>query len=228
MPMRLQADCDTLRHTTRLPGAALAGARSRPLHVDPALRCRRGLVLLLSLALVLCALVVMPRAARAQGVELAVLQTHRVDNVLALEFALKVSLSKTVQSALERGVPVYFVAEATLYRSRWYWRDERIARVQRQWRLVLQPLTNSWRVSLGGLSQSFATLDEALAAVTRIGAWRVAELAQIEGEGKGHYIEFAWRLDSSQLPSPMQIGLPGTGGAASGWQLGIERVLRLE
>lgn len=169
-----------------------------------------------------------PPSAWAQGgVELAVLQTHRVENLLALEFALKVSLPKPVQVALERGVPVYFVAEATLYRSRWYWRDDRVARVQRQWRLAFQPLTNSWRVSLGGLSQSFPTLEEAMAAVTRIGAWRIAELAQVDADVKSHYLEFTWKLDVSQLPSPMQIGLPGTG-VASGWQLGIERVLRLE
>jgi Domain of unknown function (DUF4390) len=174
--------------------------------------------------LVLALLLGTLRPAFAQGVELAVLQVNRVENVLALEFALNATLPKPVQQALERGVPVYFVAEAQLLRSRWYWRDERVARVQRSWRLVFQPLTNTWRVSLGGLHQSFATLEEAMAAVTRIGAWRIAEQAQIEGDPKSYYLEFSWRLDSSQLPSPMQIGLPG----AAGWALGIERVLRLE
>jgi hypothetical protein len=174
----------------------------------------------LALALLLAA----AGPALAQGVELASLQLNRVENLLALEFALKVTLPKPVQQALERGVPVYFVAEAQLLRSRWYWRDERVARVQRSWRLAFQPLTNSWRVSLGGLHQSFATLEEAMAAVTRIGAWRIAEQAQVDADPKSHYLEFSWRLDSSQLPSPMQIGLPGS----SGWDLGIERVLRLE
>lgn len=177
-----------------------------------------------ALALLLALLLGASRPVLAQGVELAVLQLNRVENVLALEFALNVSLPKPVQQALERGVPVYFVAEATLLRSRWYWRDERVARVQRSWRLAFQPLTNTWRVSLGGLHQSFVTLEEAMAAVTRIGAWRIAEQAQLDGDPKSFYLEFSWRLDSSQLPSPMQIGLPGT----SGWALGIERVLRLE
>lgn len=161
---------------------------------------------------------------RAQGVELPVLKLNRIDGVLALEFAVSASLPKPVLEALQRGVPIYFVAEAQLLRSRWYWRDERVARVQRSWRLVFQPLTNSWRVSLGGLSQSFPTLDEAMAAVTRIGAWRVADLAQIDPDSRSHYLEFAWRLDTSQLPSPMQIGLPGS----SGWAVGIERTLKLE
>ena len=41
---------------------------------------------------------------------------------------------------------------------------ERIARERREWRLSYQPLTSSWRVSQGGLGQSFASQAEALAA----------------------------------------------------------------
>jgi hypothetical protein len=85
-----------------------------------------------------------------------------------------------VEEALQRGVPVYFVAEASVLRSRWYWRDERVARVQRTWRLAFQPLTGTWRVGLGGLSQTYATLDEALAAVARIAGWKLAELSQLD------------------------------------------------
>ena len=39
----------------------------------------------------------------------------------------------------------------------------------------------------------------------------------------GH-VDFSWRLDSSQLPSPMQIGLT----LQADWALGVERLLRLE
>lgn len=176
------------------------------------------------LALVLAMALAGARTAAAQGVDLAVLQLNRVEGVLALEFSVNVNLPRPVLEALQRGVPVYFVAEAQLLRSRWYWRDERVARVQRSWRLAFQPLTSTWRVSLGGLNQSFATLDEALSAVSRIGAWRVADLSQLEADTRGYYVEFSWRLDTSQLPSPMQIGLPGS----TGWALGIERTLRLE
>ena len=69
--------------------------------------------------------------ARAQGIELAQLQTARRDGELTLEFAARITLPKAVEEALHRGVPVYFVAEAELRRRRWYWRDERVARVSR-------------------------------------------------------------------------------------------------
>jgi hypothetical protein len=159
----------------------------------------------------------------APAVELAALELRRGDGVLELDFAARVRLPAAVQDALQRGVAVYFVAQAQLMRARWYWRDERVARVQRSWRVAYQPLTASWRVGFGGLNQTFPTLAEALAVVTRVSNWRLVELAQIDPDSR-YYVDFSWRLDNSQLPSPMQIGLAAQGD----WALGIERAVRLE
>ncbi len=164
-----------------------------------------------------------PARALAQGVELASLDLRRDEGVLTVSFDARLTLPRAVESALQHGVPLYFVAEATLYRNRWYWRDERLARVTRSWRVAFQPLTSTWRVSLGGFSQTHAALPEALAVITRATRWRLAELASLDSESR-YYVEFSYRLDSTQLPSPMQIGL----GGQSDWQLGIERTLRLD
>jgi hypothetical protein len=161
--------------------------------------------------------------ARAQGVELATLQVNRSEDGVALEFAVRVTLPKAVEDALQRGVPVYFVAEAQLLRRRWYWRDERVARVQRQWRIAYQPLTSTWRVGLGGLNQSLPSLAEALAAVSRSSGWKLAEPQAIDPDSR-YNVEFSYRLDTTQLPGPMQFGLGGPGD----WALGAERRLRLE
>ena len=165
-------------------------------------------------------------SALAQGVELATLKAARAEGALELEFSARITLPKAVEDALTRGVPVYFVAEAALLRSRWYWRDERIARVSRSWRVAYQPLTGSWRVGLGGFNQSYASLAEALAAVSSSAGWRLAELGQL-GNDKGHYVEFEFRLDTSQLPSPMQFGLSGLGGQGE-WTVRVERVLKVD
>lgn len=161
--------------------------------------------------------------ARAEAVELLTLQAQRADGALSLEFATRVTLPKAVEDALQRGVPIYFAAQATLLRSRWYWRDERITRISRTWRLAYQPLTSSWRVGLGGLNQNHPTLAEAMGAVTRMAQWRLADLSLIDPDSR-HYVEFSWRLDTSQLPSPMLIGLVG----GSEFALGVERTLRLD
>jgi hypothetical protein len=161
--------------------------------------------------------------ARAQGVELATLQVHRAEGALNLEFAARVTLPRAVEQALQNGVPIYFLAEAALLRNRWYWRDERVSRVSRSWRVAYQPLTGSWRVGLGGLNQSFPTLSEALGTASRSAGWKLADLAQLDNE-KGYYVEFSYRLDTTQLPGPMQFGLGGQGD----WAVGASRVLKVD
>jgi len=179
--------------------------------------------LLQGLALLLLLGLLGATAVRAQGVELALLDVQRQDGELTLDFDARLILPKSVEDAMQRGVPVYFVAEATLYRNRWYWRDERVARVQRSWRVAYQPLTSTWRVGFGGFNQSFQSLDEALTVVSRSTRWKLADLPQLDSESK-YYLEFSYRLDSSQLPSPLQLGL----GSQAEWVLGVERSLRLD
>ena len=79
--------------------------------------------------------------------------------------------------------------------------------------------------SQGGLGQSFPTLAEALAAMSRSAGWQIADAGEVEPDARP-YVEFSWRLDTTQLPRPMQIGLGGIGGA-SDWSLGIERSFKL-
>jgi len=175
-------------------------------------------------ALCLLALLLLwPQALRAQGIELGALQVQRLDNGLTLDFAVRIALPKPVDEALQRGVPLYFVAQATVYRSRWYWRDQRVARATRSWRLSYQPLTDSWRVSLGGLGQTHATLAEALAALSSASRWKIADTSQLDGDER-YYVEFSYQLDTSQMPRPMQFGI---GGQAE-WALSVERTLRFE
>ena len=162
----------------------------------------------------------------AQGVELASLRTSRGEGALNLEFVARVDLPRAVEDALHRGVPIYFVAEARLLRNRWYWRDERVARVVRSWRLAFRPLTSEWRVSLGGLNQTYPSLAEAMAVVSRSGGWKLADLSQLDTD-KSYYLEFSYRLDSSQLPGPMQFGIGSLGGSGD-WAVGASRTLRVE
>jgi len=183
------------------------------------LRC--GLQFVLAVVLT-CCLALAGGRAQAQGVELVQLQTTRADGALNLDFVARVSLPHAVEDALQRGVPIYFVAEAQLLRNRWYWRDERVSRVSRSWRLAFQPLTGAWRVSLGGLNQTFPSMAEALATVSRSGGWKLAELSQLDD--KGYYVEFNYRLDTSQLPGPMQFGLGGQGE----WAVGVSRTLKVD
>lgn len=161
--------------------------------------------------------------ARAEGVELTHLALQKLDPGLTLDFNVRVTLPRAVEDALQRGVPLYFVAEATLYRHRWYWRDLRVARAQRSWRLSYQPLSDNWRVSLGGLAQSYPTLADAITALSSAARWKIADNSQLDTDER-YYVEFSYKLDTSQLPRPMQFGIGGQGD----WSLGVERTVRVE
>jgi hypothetical protein len=158
---------------------------------------------------------------RAEPLELESFELVRGDDGLLLSFSAQFELPRVVEDALLKGVPIYFVADAEVYRSRWYWRDKQVAAATRTWRLAFQPLTRKYRVTFGGLHQSYDNLFDALASLRRVVNWRLAEPAQIEEDAQ-HYVEFSYRLDTSQLPRPMQIGI----GGQADWTLKVERAKR--
>ena len=188
-----------------------------------AARCLGAWLVLLKALAALAALLALlaPLPARAQGVELKTLKVERHDGDLVLEFSTRLTLSPAIEDALRRGVPMYFTAQVAVYRNRWYWRDERLVRASRTWRLAYQPLTANWRLSTGGLSQGYGSLSEALAPLSRVTGWPLLEGERLDA-GERYYIEFSFKLDNSQLPQPMQIDLGGD------WKLGVERSLRVE
>ena len=183
---------------------------------------RVGVRALRALAVFAWLAVAVAMPARAQGVEVQELVALRDAEGVSLDYVVRVTLPRPVEEALQRGVPLYFNAEARLYRPRWYWRDERVARAASSWRLSYQPLTSSWRVSQGGLHQSHPSLSAALASMSRRARWPIADAGELDAD-EDYYLEFSWRLDPSQLPRPMQIGIGG-----ADWALGVERTLSLK
>ncbi len=169
------------------------------------------------------ALLVATSLLHADGAELAAFAVQRGEDGVSIDYALNFELPRGAEEALAKSVPLYFVAEAEVFRDRWYWRDKRIASASRVWRIVYQPLTSNYRVTFAGLSQSYATRAEAFAAIRRGVNWKIADAGQIE-EGARHYVEFSFRLDTSLLPRPMQIGIA----TQPDWALSVERMQRFD
>jgi hypothetical protein len=158
----------------------------------------------------------------ALALELNRLTAERSEHGVLLTFETRFELPPSVLDALQKGVALHFVADARLLRGRWYWRDQRVGQATRNWRLSYQALTFSYRVSQGGLSQSYTSLDDALRALQRASRWRIAEALAPDDDGN-YYIEFSYRLDASQLPRPMQIGI----GSQPEWNLQVDHSLIL-
>jgi hypothetical protein len=164
---------------------------------------------------------VLPQTARADVTEITSFDVARQDEGVMLSFAVRFELTPGVEDALLKGVPLYFVAEAEVLRDRWYWFDRRVSKTSRISRLTYQPLTRKYRLTLGGLSQSFDTLTDALYSVRRATGWKIAEASQIE-EGSKYHVEFSYRLDTNLLPRPLQIGIAGQ----PDWTLMVEKYQR--
>jgi hypothetical protein len=126
---------------------------------------------------------------------------------------------------------MFFVAEASLLRDRWYWYDKQVASAERHMRLSYQPLTRRWRLQVSAqpigssgqaLGQSFETQEEAMDAVKHVARWKIADLADLEPDAR-YSVDFRFRLDVSQLPRPFQIGAVGH----ADWNISAARTQRL-
>ena len=166
--------------------------------------------------------------------EIEQLRVERQDGALLLQASLKLELGPAVEDALLKGVPVNFVAEAELLRDRWYWYDQKLAQINRHYRLVYQPLTRQWRLQVASepiaagvagssLAQTFESLQGALEAVRRQVGWKLLDATELEPDAR-QYLNYRFRLDISQLPRPFQIAA----GNQSDWALSVSRTLRLQ
>jgi len=183
----------------------------------PPRRPERALFLLWLCAVLLAGAGWRPASAQVHLAEVTQLQAERTDEGVLLSAAVRFELPPVVDDALTKGIPMYFLAEAAIYRDRWYWTDKRVAFATRHMRLSYQPLTRRWRLQVSSspigssglvLGQMFDSRDEALAAVQRVSGWRIADAGAVDPDST-HTLDFRFRLDVSQLPRPFQIGVVG-------------------
>lgn len=159
-------------------------------------------------------------AGAASATEISQLRVERADDGVHLSALVRFDIPPVVEDALLKGIPMFFVLEADIYRERWYWTDPRVASAARTIRLAYQPLTRRWRVNMASglisssaglratLNQNYDTLPEALSAIQRVARWKIAEASDVDLDAT-HKLEFSFRLDLSQLPRPFQIGVAG-------------------
>jgi hypothetical protein len=185
------------------------------------------------LGLLMIATGVQAQAPQGQPIQLEDVQVQRLDDGYYVNAGMQIEWPVAVEDALSKGVPLHFVARVDILRERWYWYDREVARQERYMRLSYQPLTRRWRLLVSSqpigntglgvsLGQSFDSASEAVAALGRINRWKVAELSQVDADGK-HRVDFSFRLDLTQLPRPLQLGVLGE----SDWNLGISRTFKL-
>lgn len=141
----------------------------------------------------------------ADGIEVNKAEMRSSEDGYQLAADFDVNFSYQVQQALSLGVPLYFIGEFTLTRSRWYWLDEQVFQSEQSVKLSYNVLTRQYRISRGSLFQNFASLEEMM----RILARQSSSYIPSEATKKdGNYIaSVRLRLDTKQLPKLMQVNV---------------------
>ena len=145
-------------------------------------------------------------AASAHGADISLrnprLEAGDDDYLLSADF--NVNFNPRLEDAVNRGVVLYFAVEFELSKSRWYWFDEQVLRRNKTFQLYYHALTRQYRVSTGGLHQSFPTLEEALRVMARLRNWVVIDKGEV-GVGQTGTAKLRLRLDLTQMPKTFQV-----------------------
>lgn len=159
-------------------------------------RLRRGLMLLLF----------MPFLAWTAEIDITNPQIAASEEGYVLAADFNFELNQRLEEAVTKGVMLHFVADFELSKARWYWLDEKLAVRSQTYRLSYHALTRQYRLSTGGLHQSFASLSEAMQMLARLRNWVVVEKGdKTVRAGETYQADLRLRLDITQLPRPFQI-----------------------
>lgn len=176
--------------------------------------CKKYSLLLLLAAL---AFVMLTLPARAEGIHVRDAVLAAADEAYYLEANFEIALNPTLEEALNKGVPLYFLLEFEIIRPRWYWLDERVIGTQQQYRLAYNALTRQYRLGIGAFFQNFNDLNEALAFLSRVRRRHVLDIGMLS-RGTVYAAAVRMRLDVSQLPKPFQLNAL----ASRDWNLSSE------
>lgn len=156
-------------------------------------------------------------AAQPHGIEVSRAMVLTADDNYLLEADIDIVLSAPLEDALHKGIPLYFLLEFELVRSRWYWFNDKAVVLQRQSRLSYNALTRQYRVGVGAFYQNLPTLKEALQFMSKVRRREDLESGTLN-KGAVYSAALRLRLDTSQLPRPFNLNTLGS----REWNLGSD------
>lgn len=140
----------------------------------------------------------------AQGIDVKRPVVTIAEDHFVLQAQFDIALTPTLEDALNKGVPLYFVMDFELIRPRWYWFNDRVLYLQQEYRLSYNALTRQYRLGVGNLYQNYATLSEALEVMSRVRRRQDVEPGALRRD-IAYLAAIRFRLDISQLPKPFQL-----------------------
>jgi len=172
-------------------------------------------VVALLLALILVASAAF--AAQPHGIEVRRAAVVAADDQYVLDADIDIVLSAPLEDALNKGIPLYFLLDFELVRSRWYWFNDKVIAREQAYRLSYNALTRQYRIGVGAFYQNFPTLAEALQVMSKVRRREEIDPGTLS-KGTNYTAGIRLRLDTSQLPKPFNLNALGS----REWSLGSE------
>jgi hypothetical protein len=175
-------------------------------------------VVLLLAAMVVC--LIDPGLAQAEGVFIKSAEITPTEAGYSLDATYEIGLTPMLEDALTRGIALSFVTEFELIAPRWWtfnlW-NRTVSEFRTQHRLSFNALTRQYRLTFGALQQNFDSLQEVLAVIGRVRYVPAVRYQEVVPQNV-YIAALRLRLDTSQLPKPLQIDALGS----SDWNLGSD------
>jgi hypothetical protein len=151
-----------------------------------------------------CIVFALSGVARADSIAVRSAELRVDEGEVLLNADFDLDVNATLEEALQKGIPLYFLLEFELSRSRWYWFDEKVAQTVITSRVSYNALTQQYVVRSGLLTQTFNALEEVERYIGRVTSRPVAQAAAL-AKGMRYDAAIRLRLDVNQLPKPFQV-----------------------
>jgi len=149
-------------------------------------------------------LTLLPLPAQADGINVRTVELEPLEDGYLLDADFDLELTPTLVDAVSHGVTLDFVLEFDLWRPRAWWFDESVTSFREHRRLSFVPVTRMYRLNLGSSYETFPSLADALHALSHVHAMPASDRVALH-RGQRYEASITLRLDTSQLPKPLQI-----------------------
>lgn len=125
-------------------------------------------------------------------------------NGYVLDATLDISLNRTLEDALAKGITLPFLLDVEISRPRSWWLDDDIGEASRKLRIYYHLLLRRYVVENGYTTRTVDTLAAALTQLGRVEDWQILERGALK-PGQRYDARLRLRLDTAQLAKPLSI-----------------------
>ena len=135
-----------------------------------------------------------------QGITLKEAKLELAEDGWQLSADFDIQFTPTLQEAVNRGVPLYFIYEFEARSPRWYWFDRKNVIATRERRVSYTPLTQQYRVAVGNYSVNVSNFEDVKRQLSTLRGWAVTGRDSLR-PGERYELMVRMRLDTAQLPN---------------------------